>query len=738
MRHLPKFLVFAGLILNPLTGFTATGEVELSLLISDDDSEKFGEYNDLSESGGKFVGALDLEGDLPWSDGTAYWQAEGKNIGLQSYDFSYIIAEPSRYKVTLTFDGSQQYTRLDSRTPFINGLDDILTLPNNWTAATTSAGMTAFASTARRFDEEVHRDSINLEINLILNQQWQFDAGYQTLNRQGTQLTGGAIYFDASTSFVSLLPVEIDEDSASYRASLTFSNERLTHTLSYLLSKFDDNNDQVTWMNPFSIPDNPTIGYPNGLGSLSLSPDNDREELRTAGSYHPAAIAGLNVQWDAVWSETEQDGRLLPYTVNQALNISQPIPIAGLDTSVDLFDGNLRINYRPPGKRLRKLLLRGGYSVDDRNHNKDRAAFNYIRGDAADQPTSIQGIFANTHDFRKERGVIAGDYRLPWWRSKATMEVERTEVERQNAAVTETETDTLRGILRGTPFDNISVRVEAALSDRSSSTYEWGQSFLANRTQAFIAQTPVDQRFDNHPLLSQFHLANAETDDFKLSISYTGIDRWSFAFDLQQQDIDYDKTVLGLRRANSDYYGIDIQFWPSEFLSSYAMVSWSLYETDNAGRSFGGGIEKPANRLTGPLPQSSDPGRNWLTSIDDEVLTASAGLLWQGQDKLSAEANYTFVRTESGFVAEAGGAAGLDATDLPDLKTELHSINLSVTYQINEKTGMTVIYQYFDFEDADWATSNVAFNSTPNLLGTAQSSLTGDVNLLGVSFQHRF
>jgi len=738
MKDFKKILFFSSLALNPLSGQAATGLIDLSLIASGKDNAKFGEYNALPESGGKLFGAFKITGDIPWSAGTGYWQMEGENIGLQTYDFAYTITEPARYKVKLAFDGSQQYSNLDSRTPFLSGQNRMLTLPDNWTAAATSNGMTAFDSTARSFDEEVHRDSISLEVSLILTENWLFDFNYQSQNRQGTQVTGGAIYFDASTAFSALLPVPIDEDNSSISTSLTFSNDRLTNTISYLASKFDDSQDQQTWSNPFLNPGNINIGYPNGLGSLSLSPDNDREEIRVTGSYLPIAISGLSVQWDTGWSKTRQDGSLLPYTVNPTLTINESPPIDSLNSSLDLFNGSLKLTYRPTVKVLRKLVLRGGYSVDDRDQDKTRAAFNYIRGDATNQPASIQGIFANSHDFRKEQTMVAGDYRLPWWRAKGTLEVERTRIERQNAAVSETETDAVRGILRFTPLAAIGVRIEATISDRSSGTYDWAQSFLINRTPAFIAQTPVDQRFDNHPLLSQFHLANAETEELKVNVNYTGIDHWSFAFDLQQLDTDYDQTVLGLGKVESHYYGFDIQYFASDHFTSYGTSSWSRYETSMAGRSFGGGIEKPANRVLTPLPQGSDPARNWATDIQDKVFTLSAGLLWQSLSNLSADANYTFVQTESGFIAETGGAVNLDASGLPDLETKMHSLNLSVTYQINEKTGMTFIYQYYDFEESDWATDNVTFDSVPNLVGVGESSLNGQVNLLGVSFQHRF
>jgi hypothetical protein len=99
MKDIYTIVFFAVLALKPLPGLTATGVIDLSVLFSDEDSAEFGEYSDLADSGGKLIGAAELTGDLPWSVGTAYWQMEGENLGLQSYDFSYTITEPSRYKI---------------------------------------------------------------------------------------------------------------------------------------------------------------------------------------------------------------------------------------------------------------------------------------------------------------------------------------------------------------------------------------------------------------------------------------------------------------------------------------------------------------------------------------------------------------------------------------------------------------------------------------------------------------
>ncbi len=721
----------------PASCLAATGEITTEFLYSDDDGAQFGQYNDLQDSGTHFLGGFDVIGNLPWSD-KAYWSAEAANLGLSTYDFKVELREPHRYKISLTLDGSQQFKRDDGLTPFLRQSGDSLGLPLSWVAGPSTGDMTAFNTTARDFDQEIQRDSIFLDITLHLNTQWQIDMSVHTSSREGTQARGAAVYYDASTAFATMLPVEIDEDSSSASMQLNYSGERLVHTVSLLYSEFDNQADQLTWMNPFSGTGNADVDYPVGQASLGASPDNERRQLHFSGSYLPPIAPGLSIQWNGAWDQVEQDELLAPYTVNPLLNVHDPAPVGRNDNNLDVFTGGIRFSYRPRSKSLRKLQLRANYSLDDRDYDKKRVAFNYVRGDASDQPDALSSIYSNAHDYKQERTLAGADYRLPWLRSKLSLEYEYDKIERQNASVDETETDTYRGVFRFSLGNDLKVRLDGSLSDRSASTYQWDQSFFANRTIDFINQTPVDQRYDNHPALSQFHLADAETDEFKLNLNYSGLSAWFFSVDLQWKDIDYDDTELGLTGAESYFYALDIQYSPSANVTGYGNTSWSSYESKAVSRSFGGGIEKPANRIIPPLPEASDPTRNWRIDNEDEVFTISAGVAWQVSEKLEVDANYTWVDSESSFNTTTGGATDFDTTPLPDVETELHSISLSADYTVNERTSMTLIYQYFDFEETDWATQNVAYNTVPNLLSLGESPANETVNLFGIALKYQF
>ena len=733
--------LFSGALLSgallPASSLAATGEITAELLHTDADGAQFGQYSDLQDSGTHFRGGFDLTGKLPWSD-RGYWSAEAANLGLQTYDFSYELREPHRYKISLTLDGSQQFKRDDGLTPFFKQSGNNLGLPANWVAGSSTSDMTAFSSTAREFDQEVKRDAIFLDVTFYLNTQWQLDASVHTSKREGTQAKGAAVYYDASTAFAAILPVEIDEDSSSVSVQLNFSGERLVQSVSLLYSEFDNQVGQLIWANPYSGTGNADVDYPVGRASLAASPDNERQQLQFSGSYLPRIAPGLSIQWNGAWDQVEQDDLLAPYTVNPLLSVADPLPTSRSENNLDVFTGGMRLSYRPRSKSLRNLQLRANYFIDDRDYNKDRIAFNYVRGDASDQPGALSSIYSNAHDYQQERTLAGADYRLPWLRSKISLEYEYDVIERQNAAVDETETDTYRGVFRFSLGNDVMVRVDGSLSDRNASTYQWDRSFLTSRTADFINQTPVDQRYNNHPALSQFHFSDAETDELKLNLTYSGLSAWFFSVNLQWKDIDYNDTELGLTRAESSFYGLDIQYSPSSNITGYGNASWSGYESRAAGRSFGGGIEKAANRVTPPLPEASDPTRNWRMGNKDEVVTISAGLTWKISERLDVDANYTWVDSESSFDTKTGGAGDLDTTPLPDVDTELHSLTLSADFSMNERTSMTLTYQYFDFEETDWARQNVSYNSVSNLLSPGEPEADETVNLFAIALQYQF
>jgi len=731
------------LLLLPLFATPALAQeqrIDATFLYSTDDAPHFGEYSGLQDDGARVVGALDLSGGLDWVSGdNGYWTLRGTNLGLDSYDAELTIGEQGRYDVTLRLDGIQQYKRDDGRTPYIGG-GDVLALPSSWTSGPSTADMDLSRSNTRGFDQELQRDIIEFKGSYLFGDRWEASIGFEHEEKDGKRVQAGAIYFDASTSFAALLPAPVDYVTNDFTSSIQYTGDRLVSSLSFLFSDFDNDNQRLTWDNAFSGIGDSTVEYSVGQGSLGEAPDHSRYQFRLAGSYLPPMelLQGLNLQWDAAWDKVEQDDRFEPYTVNPDLLVTTPLPRTDLDAEVETTALDLRANYRPRWRPLRKLTLRGSYHYDDRDYDRPRDAYQYVRGDGADQPATIQSIFANSYDNQREGFDLAGDYRLPWWRSKLTLEYDYQQVERSNSSVGETETDTYRAVLRASPLMHVTSRLSWSFADRKVDDYQFDESFFVQRTTEFINQTPDNQRFDNHPALSQYQLANSETDAVKFDVGYSGLENWYFSADVQWRDINYDKSIFGLIEAESWFYGLDTQYSPQDDLSVFGYLSYTRFEPQSAGRSFSGGAEKVANDTIPPLAQGSDPSRDWSVNAEDEVWTLGGGVTWRYSETLDFEAQYVYVDTQSSNDFASGGAADLDTTPLPDIETTLHSFTLSADYQWRDDMTVVVSYQYYNYEEDDWALDGTSPDTLDNVLLLGEQPDDEDVSLIGVSFRYDF
>ena len=709
--------------------------VDISAIHTSKDAAHFGEYSDLDEDGVRLVGAVDLAGSPSWSSGdSSYWTVRARDLGLDTYQAVFSLGTQGRYDLTLTFDGLRQFKRDDGRTPYFG--DETLVLPDSWVAGPTTGDLTQLGAIAREFDQDRERDLVRLDGSYHFTERWSVAASFQHEEVEGTQVEGGAIYADLDTAFAALLPSPIDFETQDINASVAYAGERFNSVLSYLHTDFD--NELLTWQNAYSSVGGAAVDYPNGLGGLSLAPDWERNQVRTTGSYLPSFLEGLSLQWDAAWDAVEQDQAFSPYTVNPALAVAQPLPATDLDGEVETISVDVRATYRPRWKALRKLTLRGGYHYDDRDYDRTRNAYRYVRGDSADQPDTALAIFANAHDNQREGLELAGDYRLPWWRAKLTFRYDYVETERRNAAVEETESDIYTTALRLTPLTGVSVRAEYSFEDRKADTYFFDQSFFARRTTEFINAIPDDQRFDNHPLLSQYHLANAEVDAAKLDISYSGLEQWYFGANFTYEDVGYDKSVFGLTDAENWFWNADLMWLPGKALSISGYLSFGENQTALGGRSFAGGAEKVANRTFAPVPQGSDPRRDWFVDTQDEVWTAGVSADWAFSERLGFEFRYVYMDTQAEHDFANGGASDLDTVAVPKIETTLHSISLTADYAWRDDLSLRVMYQYYDYEEDDWALDDVLIDTVDNVLTLGAQPDDEEVNMVAVAVRYQF
>ncbi|WP_187276433.1 MtrB/PioB family decaheme-associated outer membrane protein [Parahaliea maris] len=701
------------------------GAVELGAAYTSDDNFTFGQYNGLDEQG------VNLIGNLQWRDygnADSTWDIQLTDLGLPTREGRVTWGLGQRLKLELELDSQRQVRNDSGATPFRG--TTALTLPGDWQSALQTSGFQNLQSSLRTLNRELERDRYRLALEGRLNEAWMLYGSWLYEEKQGTGDIGAGIYIDGASADATLLPYPVDYRNQEGELGLRFAGNALQLDAMLQYSGFDNQDSLLSWQNPYSS-FSPAVRYPQGYGGLALAPDNEQWSGRLSGTWLLAPT--LRLSFDGYHALATQDEALLDYSVNSALNVTQPLPTASLDGEVASSVVNGKLWWRP----LSGLEVEGWFRARERDYDVDRNRYLYIRGDGGSQPRDALAVYNTAHDYLSQQ--IGGElrYRLSS-RHRFGLEYEYEEIDRRNAAVETTEEDRLTASYRIRLAAGLQGRLELSWADRAASTYYWDQSYYALLDAGLINATPDNQRFNNHPELSQFYLANREQLGARLGLNYSPIASWSFDLDLRWRDDDYDKTELGLTGADWQTLQLSASYHPAAALTATLYGGFDRYRADQRSRAFRGGQEKNAFAVTPPLPQSSDPTRNWSLAAQDDSLNLGASLQWQPAERLDLQLAYSFVDTRARQRMSAAGAADLNPADLPDVDTQLQQLDATGQWHLRDDLTLALNYQYYRYDTNDWAWRNVEVDTLDKVLGSGQRNPNDSIHYLGASVIYRW
>jgi MtrB/PioB family decaheme-associated outer membrane protein len=709
-----------------------SGSIDAGFSYVSEDSFTFGRYNGLDQDGLAAYLNMDLGGrdSGGWLSGLiTEWRFIGQDLGLDTRQLDLSFGRARDYGVRLSFDQQQQVNNNTGRTPFFNGSDQ--QLPEDWVAANITSGMTELVSASRQFDQELRRDRLSLAIDKSLGD-WRFAGELASEDKDGSQPFAGAFYVDGSNGHAAVLQRPVDYTTSELDLSAAFARDALTMEVSYLYSDFDNSDDFLRWQNPYDAEFGLAVDYPLGSGQLALEPDNEMHRLRAVGSY--TFTPRLRLSLDGSYGKTTQDQNFLPYTINELPQT--PLLRNNFDGEVYTSTFNGTLYYRP--EFLPKLTLKGRYHYEDRDNDSPRDGYLYVRGDAWSPDDDKFTVYNTTHERSVNRGNIEGSYRLPWRGSKLTLGYGYEEIERHNAAAEKTEEDSYSATLSLRPLATVTARLSIDYRDRGASNYHWDQSFYALLDTELINEIPDNQRYINHPELSQYYLSNRERIGTSASLSWVPDERWNLLLDFSYIDNDYDQTNLGLEEDTLTHLTLSAGYAHSEDLSMNVFYSYDEYEARQTGRAFRGGIEKNAFDVIPPLAQASDPERDWRFQGDDKTHSVGANARWIViTDKLEMEWEYSFYDAEGSSDFDTFGAPDLLGAPLPDNTSKQHQLRWVTSYHLRDELSLNFEYQYYRFDSDDWALDDVGFTSLNKVIWTGERSPSDVVQYFLISAQYR-
>ncbi|MEX2326544.1 MAG: MtrB/PioB family outer membrane beta-barrel protein, partial [Pseudomonadales bacterium] len=546
--------------------------------------------------------------------------------------------------------------------------------------------------------------------------------------KTGTMLKGMAIYSNAANPQAVLLPAPVDQETLEFEFRGGFSNDRLAVSARLGYTDFS-NDDLVTWQNPYAS----GLGvadYPTGIGGYAPAPDY--EMLSLSGSLGYRIGDTMHFTLDGMTSETEQQEALQGYTTRPD-TVTTPLPADALFASlkVNMLATSLR------AKPTSRLSLKLNYRFNERENTFARHAWQYVRGYGADQQGPEFAVFNRPLHIQKDTYTVEGKYRFPN-RTSLSLIYDYEETQRDVAAVTDTEEDTVTVKVNLPRTAQFSQRFEMSASNLAGSTYEWSESFFQQQAVALINQVPDDQRWTNHPLLRQYHLANQEKISANWNASWFPNESWIVQGNLSTYSVTFDKSELGLTDVLTSNVNVNLHYTGSETYSSWVWADYTADERKQWGRDFRGGVQKPANRIYPPLPQGSDPTRNYEVEQDGNSFSLGFGTKWQVSDHWALDLSYAYLRADEEYDITTLGARDLAGTDFPDTRYVLHNLTTSLEYELQNGLLLSLEHQYFRYTDSSWQYDDFTIGDINKLLGTGQVNPNEAVNMLLLGMSYRF
>jgi len=377
-------------------------------------SFKFGQYNGLFNNGAYGITNFDWRGGAGYdldSDSTTRWRVYGNDLWLDTRTIYGEYGDQGTFRIFGGFDELRaNYGSGDTyQTPYLGVGSNFLTLPKNWIKpvvpqVSTSAGnFRALSPTTGLAPSIVNGvvtpptpaqqatvnsiiandvpdfQNVNLDtVRKTIAGGFSYDFGPRwrlLVTASKTDQTGlkplGMLNLASGTSSA-INPLQIDQTTDQYNASLTYTGEQFFVTAAYYGSYFTNNVSSMTWENAFA---------PGTFATMSTAPSNDFNQFMLKGGYNFSSTTKL-VVGGSYARNTQNDQYVAGYT-------GAPLgyPVSSLNGLVVSEQVTAKLTSKP----VKDLNVSLGYQFDNR-HN-ETPVNTYIFYDANEPPASTLSPF---------------------------------------------------------------------------------------------------------------------------------------------------------------------------------------------------------------------------------------------------------------------------------------------------------------------------------------------------------
>jgi MtrB/PioB family decaheme-associated outer membrane protein len=700
--------------------------IELGVGYIEDDDAAFRRFLDRGAEDSFAVFNFDANKTPFWeSSDTRYWSAKGTNLGTDSRELSFSIGDYGYQQFNFSYTEISKSGLSDAQTIFVNPGSNSLNLPANWTAATTTAGMSGLSVPQREFDDELQRRRITLNYKIKANANWAFDISFKHEIKDGSVYKYGIIGNTGGNPRSVALPSPVDFEFNDFSLRAEYSATRYNWQFGYDLSLFKNDHKSLSWDNPFLAINgwNSAAGYASGRGSIALEPDNIYQQWFATGFIRLTPTASLNSSIQ--YAIMEQDESYQAYSINSALAVSTPLPQDSLNGQIDIW--RLKLGYQQALNK--RLMLRANAAYEDRDNKTAQNLYVYIGGDSQDQDsaTSSRARYNLPHSYREAKLDTTLRYRLGKT-STLSAGLKHKTVDRDYSETSSTTEDVGHLAFESRPLDRVQSYLRLSKEHRSPSNYRGDTPYLNSHTQAYISNEPADERFENHPLLRKYYQAQRERQKMAMGLNWTPSDIANIGLAFNMAHDDYTKSVFGLQKSDVRGLHLDASLIKTDHAEWHNFASYEQYRAQQSGRSFRG------NAIA---TQSIDPTRNWQHRNEDKVKTLGSDLeLFNIMPKTDLTLGYLMAYSNSDFRTTT--ASALSAMDMPKQGDKLRRISAEISHHYRENIDINFFLTHEVYRAQNFSFDQVQLNTMTNVI--AIGNTTPDYSAVEgmLTFRYRF
>jgi len=772
--------------------------IEAGVLGVSQGSWKFGQYNGLPNRGPYAIGNFDIRGGGAYDSGDATrWRLTGKNIGLETREFTAEYKNQGKYKFNAGYNEIYRFGQGSYQTPYIGAGGNELNLPDAWKYPSNNNMRTLPGSNQPIFHEvdlSTKRRRVDGGFSYFLNDKWELKASMRHEDKNGIQALGAPIVATRSV----ILPNPISQSTDQINASMNFTSEKAYGSFAYYGSIFHNDYNSVIFQNAYST----AAGNPK-FGQMSTMPDNQFHQFSLNGGYNFSPDTKLVTSGS--YGRNWQDQNFLPYSTSTFAYPTQ----SNLNGGVDFKAVTLKLTH----KAFKDLNLAAGYKYDERENTTSVYTYQFPDVDNAGQGTNYRN---NTPFSRRvQTGNLDADYTIAKGHAlKFGYELQNIDRWCNGTWTSCVDSVTTRENIgrinyRGNLTDRINAKLGYAYSNRSSDNYNQDSAYLASFQQPQTAQQwglydsylatglpswgpflgyptkgvayPYPSVYtNNNPValvtgganaldingLGRFNTAPRNRQSFNSLLSYQVTDKMSVGVNGDYRYDNYYQSSFGLQSSKNWSINLDTSYNFNEDLSAHVFYTYQDIQNKTVGSSYANNTNTGTNRAGSVIGgcvnnvlavnnnAKTDPCRDWLSNMANNINTVGLGLkhkgLFSGKLELNGDFLVSLARTTTDvnggqYVLSPTGAAAngpfyyIPATSMPDVNSQMFQFKLDAKYNLSKVSAAHLTYLFQNLYSSDYIyTGMQPYGSPTGVMSTYMQAPTYSVHAVGLSYIYNF